>query len=49
MDTKKKQKILQIPITEEELKQIKVLADAQGRSVPKHIYMECIIKIIKKN
>jgi|TARA_B110000444_G_C18828860_1_gene591951 hypothetical protein len=44
-----KQKILQIPINDDEFKLIKTLADANGRSVPKHIYIECISKIIKKN
>ena len=46
---KPKQKILQIPVDVDEFELIKTLADANGRSVPKHIYIECISKIIRKN
>ena len=46
---KQKQKILQIPVNADEFAKIKTLADTNGRSVPKHIYIECISKMLRKN
>ena len=41
-------KVLQIPINHKDLEKIKKDAEKNGRTVPKHVFMECISKWITK-
>ena len=41
-------KVLQIPINLKDLDKIKKDAEKHGRTVPKHVFMECIAKWINR-
>ena len=43
-----KQKVLQIPISNEEFTKISKDAKRNGRTVPKQVYLECLSKWINK-